>query len=379
MMMIMIMMPYDVCLQGTFGWHVGRNPALMPRSHVWWSNDNNRSNGRFPARAAAADAAEAEESLAPDGPLLRYEVDSAYCKDPARVYAFDAPHPLFTCTSRLASALPAYTMLKQKRECMLRADQFNSQPSIVFEQADKAKVNDIAKGGMPVLSMGSNSEASDRESGEKQMIGGRQNLHYDVLDQLRERSRIPEDSVALIAPTNHMVHSLDRVLSPQDLIRDELGFTRSLGGVLGLPVSLLLQGSGAVGSSSSSGGGASGGGQSWSESAESNNRMLLDTCRHINRHLEQLLCEVYAAIYGGAHCTMVPVFRIVALPTVNVEQLLVAFNSRIIDDAAFSDMLEASWGTPLGEHAVAAREEQRKAEYVLPFRDKKEPPKKKSK
>ena len=70
---------------------------------------------------------------------------------------------------------------------------------------------------------------------------------------------------------------------------------------------------------------------------------------------------------------------VVALPTVNVEQLLMAFNARIIDDAAFSAMLETSWGTPLGEHAVAAREEQRKAEYVLLFRDKKEPPKKKAK
>ena len=48
---------------------------------------------------------------------------------------------------------------------------------------------------------------------------------------------------------------------------------------------------------------------------------------------------------------------------------------KLIDDGAFSTMLEASWGAPLGENALAARIEQRKAEFELPFRDRAGPKK----
>ena len=111
--------------------------------------------------------------------------------------------------------------------------------------------------------------------------------------------------------------------------------------------------------------------QGWAESTESNNRELLDLCRHMNRHLELLLQEVYRRIYCGEGAGQTPTFRIVALPIFNLEQLMAVFNARLIDDRAFSAILEASFGTPLGPEALQARTQERAAEFVLPFRDKK--------
>jgi hypothetical protein len=87
-----------------------------------------------------------------------------------------------------------------------------------------------------------------------------------------------------------------------------------------------------------------------------------------------------------------------------LEQLSSVFDSQLIDDDVFSNILkvcarslsslffngfraaterrfgfnarlfyyffwQATWGTDLGSHAVASREEKRRAEYVLPFKD----------
>ena len=138
---------------------------------------------------------------------------------------------------------------------------------------------------------------------------------------------------------------------------------RSIAITIGIPCSLLLQGSGAVASGSTSSGAGAG---DWADSAESSNRQMLDLCRHINSHLELLMAQAYMAIYGVKED---PRFRLVSLPTFNLEQLSTAFHLRLVDDAVFSSMLEAVWGAPLSEDAPKAREEQRRAEFVLPFRD----------
>ena len=221
---------------------------------------------------------------------------------------------------------------------------------------------------------GNASEQRDRQEGESEGVGQRASLQYKVLDEFRKQSKLPEDSVNIMAPSNHSVRSLDRVLSPQEMIREELCFARMVGAAIGLPIGLLLQGSSAVASSGGSSA-ASGDSGAWSDCAESNNRLILDTCREINRHLELLLCDVYASIYGGAsRGHTAPMFQLVCVPTINMEQLMTGFNNRIVDDSTFSAILESTLGAPLGEHAVASREELRKAEYVLPFRDRKEPP-----
>lgn len=197
-------------------------------------------------------------------------------------------------------------------------------------------------------------------------------MYHHVLDDIRDQSHLPQESVTLIAPTNHAVHSLDRVMSPQEMMREELLFMRSIAITIGIPCSLLLQGSGAVASGSTSSGAGAG---DWADSAESSNRQMLDLCRRVNTHLELLLTQAYRAIYCTSSTTSAtmgdPRFRIVTMPTLNLEQLSTIFHLRLVDDAVFSRMIEKVWGAPLGERALQAREEQRKAEFVLPFKDKK--------
>ena len=349
----------EVLPLGTYGWLVARGGARsVPTSQLW-------SFGP-PAKT------EEEKEDGDDGgePLLRYQVSTMYCKEPVYVYEFTRPSPLYPCTSSLACLVPQYMRLRHKRECTVRADLFNSQPSVVFEQQNRTHVNDIVKSDSMFISGGggtttgaTSSEARDQLSGDRKALGGRQDLYYRVLDDFRMQSHLPEESVTVIAPTNHVVHGLDRVMTPQEMIREELLFIRSIATATGVPPTLLLQGSGAVGTHATS---SSAGGGGWADSAESNNRQMLDLCRHINSHLELLMAQAYMAIYGVKED---PRFRLVSLPTFNLEQLSTAFHLRLVDDAVFSSMLEAVWGAPLSEDAPKAREEQRRAEFVLPFRD----------
>jgi hypothetical protein len=74
-----------------------------------------------------------------------------YCRTPVHVYAFARPSPLFMCVSRLSSVLNCYNTLVQKRVCSMRADDYNSMPSLVFEQSDKTKINDVVNTGGAVM------------------------------------------------------------------------------------------------------------------------------------------------------------------------------------------------------------------------------------
>jgi hypothetical protein len=363
---------------GTYGWHVARNTELQPRASGWFTTvpttrkSAGAAVGGTPDAAATADQAKEKRGGGAHGDLLRYEVNSMYCNERVRVYAFDKPSPMYACGSRLTTVLPAYHFLLQKRECSLRADMFNCAPGLVFKQQEKTRLNEYLNGGTGVLTMGS-AEASNKLTGEQEAMGGREATIHNNLAEARDRSNLPTKSVAVVAPMNHDVQSMDRVLSPQDMIREELAFARTVAFALGLPAGMLLQGSSAIASSGGSSA-SSGNSSSWADCAESNNRQLLDTCRNINRHLELLLCDVYAAIYGGPSGGAAPFFRIACVPTLSIDQLVVGFNARLIDDSAFSAMLETTCGAPLGDHAAAARDELRKAEYVLPFRDRKDTP-----
>ena len=347
---------------GTFSWYVARQGEMATSPWI------TMHDGRMPRPKPPDRPDDNDESV---GPLLRYEVSSAYCKEPIRVYAFVQPSALFSCASPLVAVLPTYHDLCCKRLCVQRADVFNSQPGLVLEEQDRTKLHEqLQSGSSAVTQGGRTAEAADRLNADKRAIGGRQLLYHTLLEEFRERSRLPDESVTLIAPVNFAVHSLDKVVTPLDVATAELAFSRRVASALGLPDSMLLQGANAVGAKSAS----MGSGPAWSESAESSNRQLLDTCRYLIRHLELLLLEVYESIYGeSAHLR--PVFRLVAVPTFSLEQIMTVWNSKLIDDGAFSTMLEASWGAPLGENALAARIEQRKAEFELPFRDRAGPKK----
>ena len=228
---------------GTYTWYVARN-GMPPQSTLW---QRTTIDGRTTTTTAPPEKKQEEE---PHPPLLRYEVSTVYCKEPVLVYEFERPNPQYQCSSVFFSLLPCYLRLCQKRECAVRADTFNSQPSVVFEQQNKVKLNDIGQSDAAMLTTGA--EGRDELDGVRATTLGRQTVYYDLLETQRDRSRLPDESVAIVAPMNHSVHSLDRVLSPQEMVREELQFARNVACAVGLPPTLVLQGSGAVGSNSSS-------------------------------------------------------------------------------------------------------------------------------
>ena len=62
-------------------------------------------------------------------------------------------------------------------------------------------------------------------------------------------------------------------------------------------------------------------------------------------------------------------------PTLPIEQLLPLFDAQLIDDAAYSHILEVSLGFPMDRAgALKARTDRHRAANVLPFKDKKDAP-----
>jgi hypothetical protein len=305
------------------------------------------------------------ESESSDKPLLKYVVHSAYCKEDIQVYPFVNPQILFSCTSPLSSLIQPYMILCHKRDCTIRADGFNSQPSLVLEHQDKLLINDVSNSGMAIQ----NTKDMDNKSNfDYRTMGDRQNMIHTLIEESKCVSHLPRDSVSFVAPKNHSVHGLDKVLTPQDLLKDELQFNRLVGMACGIPISLLMQGCQSLGVGS--GGGSK---EGWAENTEASNRVLLDTCKNINCHLEQLLQQIHGSIYGE---DLMPTFCIPVIPVIPFEQLLLAYDNMLIDDKNLSMILQSCWGFSLSGDAMQARAEKRKAEYVLPFRDKKEDPKK---
>jgi hypothetical protein len=304
------------------------------------------------------------QSEAASKPLLRYEISCMYCEEPIYVHVFVPAQALFLCSSAFASLLASYDRLLNKRACAYRADQFNSQPSIVMEQHSKVRLNDATDKGTIL---------TDAERGGNDMNFAERRKHnaqalHDLLDMFAKRTGLPEETVSVMAPTDFAVHGLDRVLSPQEMLREELSFTRQVALSCGVPCAMLLAGGGSIGASATSASNTNG----WAEGIEGSNRMFLDTCRNMNHHLETLLLEVYRGIYGVNHGHP-PVFKLPLVPTIPFEQLMIAHEAQLVDDASFSRMLEATWGVGLGKEAQNVRSQKQKAEFVLPFRDKPAP------
>ena len=309
---------------GTYSWHVSRDPTVLPKA--WYFDRSKHHMG-------TADISGGSKKKGGTAPLLCYEVTSSYTETAPIVYAFTQPSTMFPCTSALSTLMQPYRMLCHKRECTLRADQYNSKPTMVFEEQLKTtRADDAAKAG------GALSEERNDENREKRArMDTRQTLHYDVFERARIRSQLPEETVTLVAPVNHSVHSLDKALTPMDVHREELGFMRLVAVATGIPPPLLLQGSAVIGTSAVS---TSASSASWADSAESCNRMIMETCNHINSHLEMLLEDVYCAIYHKDAARKMPKFSLRALPTLCLEQLSSVFESELIDDTVFSNILK---------------------------------------
>lgn len=320
----------EVLPLGTFSWSVSRDPTLLPKA---WFFDRQSQQMNVNDFCDDKKNTTTKKRKMQTGPLLCYEVNTSFTDQPPLVYPFTTPSTLYPCTSAISSLMQTYNMLCHKRGCMLRADMYNSKPSLVFEEQYHGNPTQAAEKGSGIQN--SAEEIGDAQRARRKGMDLRQNLHYDVFEEARNRSQLPEESVTLVAPINHSVHSLDKALSPQDLNREELGFMRLVAVAVGLPPALLLQGSAVIGTAAVSTSAATMG---WADSAESSNRQLIETCNHINGHLQMLLEDVYCTIYPDS---AVPRFIFRALPTLCLEQLSSVFDARLIDDDVFSSILKA--------------------------------------
>jgi hypothetical protein len=218
-----------------------------------------------------------------------------------------------------------------------------------MEQQSKILVNDVLTSGVALT----NVEKIGQERTDMDNMMGRAHTYHDMLDQFATRSQLPADTVSVVAPINHTVHGMERVVAPAEMQAEELAFQRLVALSCGLPLSVMH-------AEEKQGGGDGG------NAIEVANRQLLSTCRRLNEHLELLLMAVYAKIYGNQVR-----FRLTVAPTLSLEQLVTIHEARLMDDEGISRIVEASWGAPLSKEARAVREQKHKSEFVLPFRDKK--------
>jgi hypothetical protein len=164
------------------------------------------------------------------------------------VHVFVEPQAFFLCSSPLASLLACYEHLLNKRECAYHADKFNSQPSVVMERHTKVPLNGIVQSGAVLTEP----EKKGKIGQDQQAVEGEMNVLHTTFESLRTRTHMPHDTVTVVAPTDYAVHSLDRVLSPQEMLREELSFTRQVAISCGIPCAMLLQGGGSIGASATS-------------------------------------------------------------------------------------------------------------------------------
>ena len=211
---------------GTYTWHVARNVNNMGQ---WGALEN--PNKKNPG----------------DLPFLRYEINSMYCSDPIHVHVFVEPQAFFLCSSPLASLLNCYEHLLNKRECAFRADKFNSQASIVMERHTKLPSNAHSTGDIISLH-----EAQGKLRLNTEVISANMSAMHNTMESMQSKTHLPDEAVTIVPPTEYAVHSLDRVLSPQEMLREELSFTRQVAIGCGIPCAMLLQGGGSIGASATS-------------------------------------------------------------------------------------------------------------------------------
>ena len=288
-------------------------------------------------------------------PLLKYEVNCSYCEDEIHVFNYIQPQATLTCFSPLSSLIFHYNNLLSLRELALRAEVWNARPNFVLEEQEKTFINDVTNTGacIPLQVHSQGLENNNRIS--------RQETLLNLVEISKDRICMPPESTIFVAPKNNTTKSLDKSEVPAELIKRELSFARSVALSLGIPGSFSGQGSQ---ESSASG---------WSESPEIYGRGMMEACLRLNRVLQDLLSMTYSLIYNSdpEAKRQIPTFTIPLAPNIPFDLLLPLFEAQVLDDRAYSYLFESSTGFPLGERAIAAREDRHKALTVMPFKDKK--------
>jgi hypothetical protein len=79
---------------------------------------------------------------------------------------------------------------------------------------------------------------------------------------------------------------------------------------------------------------------------------MVDCCLRLNQALQGLLAKAYGSIYLDHKQ---PAFHVPTAFNLPYELLTPLFDAELLDDSAYSRILEASIGFPLGENARVAR------------------------
>ena len=325
-------------------------PEVLPLGTFSWSVNRNEQQSHKRQKGA---------QIVQNPPLLRYDVNCSYCDDEIHVFNYVQPQATLTCYSPLSGLIFHYNNLLSMRELALRAEVWNARPNIVLEEQEKTFINDVTNTGACITQVHQQFSAGMEQSNRIT----RQETLLDMVEIAKERISMPQESTVFIAPKNNTAKALDKSEVPAELMKREMCFARSVALALGVPGSFAGQGS-------QTGTGGSGGGSSWVESPEIYSRGMMEACLRLNRALQELLNASYTLIYPGT--TTTPTFTIPLAPNIPYEMLLPLFEAQVLDDRAYSYLFETCTGFPLGERAIAAREERHKAVNVMPFKDKKE-------
>lgn len=341
----------EVLPLGTYTWSVTRNEQ---NSHV---GGGGGKQTKRPKLGNGINEARPPEILI-NPPLLKYEVSCSYCEDEIHVFNYIQPQATLTCFSPLSGLIFHYNNLLSLRELALRAEVWNARPNIVLEEQEKTFINDVTNTGACITQQVHQQFSAGMEQNSRML---RQETLLDMVEITKERICMPQESTVFVAPKNNTTKPLDKSEVPAELMKREMCFARAVALALGIPGSFAAQGSQSTG----------GGGSGWIESPEIYGRGMMEACLRLNRTLQDLLTKTYTLIYDQR---VIPTFTIPLAPNIPYELLLPLFDAQVLDDRAYSYLFETCTGFPLGERALAARDERHKAAHVMSSRD--SPPKK---
>lgn len=330
-------------------------PEVLPLGTYTWSVTRNEQRQSSDKKRKAAEWHPSQ--IVSNPPLLKYEVNCSYCEDQIHVFNYITPQATLTCFSPLSGLIFHYNTLLSLRELAQRAEIWNARPNIVLEEQEKTFINDVANTGACITQVHQQFSAGMEQNNRM----ARQETLLDMVEITKERISMPQESTVFVAPKNNTTKALDKSEVPAELMKREMCFARSVALALGIPGSFAGQGSQAATSGASSG---------WIESPEMYGRGMMEACLRLNQAMQDLLSMTYGLIYAGDQERSMPTFSIPLAPNLPYELLLPLFESQVLDDKAYSHLFEASTGFPLGQRAVAARDERHKATTIMPFLDK---------
>jgi hypothetical protein len=202
----------EVLPLGTYTWSVTRNEQQQKsRGETKGSKRQRDSSDWHPGR------------IMPNPPLLKYEVNCAYCEDQIHVYNYIQPQATLTCFSPLSGLISHYNTVMALRELAQRAEVWNARPNIVLEEQEKTFINDVTNTGACITQVHQQFSAGMEQN--NRMV--RQDTLLEMVETTKERISMPQESTVFIAPKNNTAKPLEKSEVPAELMKREMCFARS--------------------------------------------------------------------------------------------------------------------------------------------------------